>query len=47
MAGNKLKLNNDKTEALVVGSHRRVSASQDSHLRLGELAVMIFLSKAM
>ena len=36
---NRLKLNNDKTEALVVGSRRRVSVSQDSHL--------IFLSKAM
>ena len=35
MTGNKLKLNNDKTEALVVGSRRRVSVSQDSHLRVG------------
>ena len=32
---NRLKLNNDKTEALVVGSDRRVSVSQDSHLRVG------------
>ena len=31
MTGNRLKLNNDKTEALVVGSHRNVSVSQDSH----------------
>ena len=35
MTGNKLKLNNDKTEALVVGSRRRVSVSQNSHLRVG------------
>ena len=35
MTGNRLKLNNDKTEALVVGSRRRVSVSQDSHLRVG------------
>ena len=31
----RLKLNNDKTEALVAGSRRRVSVSQDSHLRVG------------
>ena len=30
-----MKLNNDKTEALVVGSHRRASVSQVSHLRVG------------
>ena len=35
MTGNRLKLNNDKTEALVVGSRRRVSVSQDSHFRVG------------
>ena len=35
MTANRLKLNNDKTEALVVGSRRRVSVSQDSHLRVG------------
>ena len=34
MTGNRLKLNNDKTGALVVGSRRRVSVSQDSHLRI-------------
>ena len=34
MTGNRLKLNNNKTEALVVGSHRRVSVSQDSNLRV-------------
>ena len=32
ITGNRLKLNNDKIEALVVGSHRRVS---DSCLRVG------------
>ena len=35
MTGNRLKLNNDKTEALVVGSCRRVSVLQNSHLRVG------------
>ena len=35
MTGNRQKLKNDKTEALVVGSRRRVSVSQDSHLRVG------------
>ena len=35
MSGNRLKLNNDKTEALVVVSRRRVSVSQDSHFRVG------------
>ena len=35
MIGKRLKLNNDKTEAVVVGSRRRVSVSQDSHLRVG------------
>ena len=30
-----MKLNNVKTEALVVGSGRRVSVSQDSHFRVG------------
>ena len=32
---NRLKLNNDKTEALLVGSCRRVSVSQDNHLGVG------------
>ena len=35
MTANRLKQNNDKTEDLVVGSRRRVSVSQDSHLRVG------------
>ena len=35
MSGNRLKLNNDKTEALVVGFRRRDSVSQDSHSRVG------------
>ena len=35
MTGNRLKLNNDQTEALVMGSRRRVSVSQDSYLRAG------------
>ena len=35
MTGNRLKLNNDKTGVLVVGSRRRVSVSQGSHLRVG------------
>ena len=35
MTGNRQKLKNDKTEALVVGSRRRVSVSQDSHSRVG------------
>ena len=35
MTGSRLKLNNDKTEALVVGSRRRVSVSQGSHSRVG------------
>ena len=39
MTGNRLKLNNDKTEALVVGSRRRVSVSQDSHLRVGSRGI--------
>ena len=34
MTGNSLKLNNDKTEALVVGSRRRVNVSQGNHLRV-------------
>ena len=32
---NRLKLNDDKIEALLVGSHRRVCVSQDNHLRVG------------
>ena len=39
MSGNRLKLNNDKTEALVVGSRRRVSLSQDNHLRVFSHAI--------
>ena len=35
MTGNRLKLNNDKNEALVVGSRGRVSVSQDSKLSVG------------
>ena len=35
MTGNRLKLNNDKTEALLVGSRKRVSVSQENHLRVG------------
>ena len=35
MTGYRLKLNNDTTEALVVGSHGRVSVSQDIRLRVG------------
>ena len=34
MTGNRLKLNSDTTEAILVGSCRRVSVSQDSHLRV-------------
>ena len=32
---NRLKVDNDKAEGLVVASRRRVSVSQDSHLRVG------------
>ena len=35
MTRNRLKLNNDKTEALLVGSRRSVSVSQDNHLTVG------------
>ena len=35
MTGNRLQLNNDKTEAVVVGSRRRVIVSHDSHFRVG------------
>ena len=35
MSCNSLKLNNDKTEAFVVGSRGRVSVSQENHLRVG------------
>ena len=35
MACNRLKLNNDKTDALVVGFHRRVSVSLDNRLQVG------------
>ena len=34
MTSNSLKLNNDKTETLVVGFCRRVRVSQDDHLRV-------------
>ena len=34
MTGNRLKLNNN-TEALLVGSRRSVSVSQDNHLTVG------------
>ena len=33
MTGNRIKLNNDKIEALLVGSRKRVSVLQDNHLR--------------
>ena len=33
--GNRLKLNNNKTEGPVIGSRRRVSVPEDSHLRVG------------
>ena len=36
MTGNRLKLNNDKTEALLDGSRRSVSVSQDNHLTVGD-----------
>ena len=35
MTGNWLKLNNDNTEVLLVGSRSMVSVSQDDHLRVG------------
>ena len=37
MTGNRLKLNcgNDKPETLLGGSRRRVSVSQNNHLRVG------------
>ena len=35
MTGNRLKLNNDKSKALLVGSRKRVSVSQENHLRVG------------
>ena len=35
MTGNRLKLNNDKTEALLVGPRKKVSVSQENHLRVG------------
>ena len=36
MTGNRLKMNNDKTEAFLVGSRRSVSVSQYNHLRVGD-----------
>ena len=39
MTGNRLKQNNDKTEDLVVVSRRRVSVSQDRHLRVGSRGI--------
>ena len=35
MTGNRLKLNNDKSKALLVGSRKRVSVLQENHLRVG------------
>ena len=35
MTGNRLKLNNDQTEALVLGPRRRFIVSQDGHWRVG------------
>ena len=35
LAGNRLKLNSDKTDTLLVGSRERVSVSQENHLRVG------------
>ena len=35
LAGNRLKLNSDKTETLLVGSRKRVNVSQENHLRVG------------
>ena len=34
MTGKRFKLNSDKPEDLLVGSRRRVSVSQDNHLRV-------------
>ena len=44
VTGNRLKQNNDKTEALLVGSRRRVCVSQDNHLSWQ--SCMMFPSKA-
>ena len=35
MTGNRLKLNNDQTETLVLGPRRRLIVSQDGHWRVG------------
>ena len=35
MDSNKLKLNDDKTEALVVGTHSRTSVCYSEHLEIG------------
>ena len=34
MTGGRLKLNDNKTEALVTGSLRKISVTQDNHLRV-------------
>ena len=41
MTGNRLKLNNNKIEALVIGSHRRVSVSHHNHLRVSSLDISV------
>ena len=41
MTDDRLKYNNDKTEVFVVGFHRRVSVSQDSHLRVASHDVSV------
>ena len=35
ITGNRLKLNNDQIEALLVGPRKRVNVSQENHLRVG------------
>ena len=35
MTGNRLKLNTDQIEALLVGPRERASVSQENHLRVG------------
>ena len=36
MTGNRLKLNNEKTEAFLGGSRRMLRVSEDKHLRVGD-----------
>ena len=43
MTGIRLKLNNDKTETFLVGCRRRVSVSQDSHLKVGSKSVGVYI----